>query len=106
MTLPRIVKLIREGAQLDDIQAAAGKLWLAYGGRELDRSGRIALAVQAYWRSRPGTDPYWNFLGKRGSCDSCGEAYAYENLAICPNCFSTYCYRHNRLCSCGHQALG
>ena len=106
MTPPHIVHLIREGATLNDLQATAGKLWLAYGGAQQDEGGAVAAAIEAYWRARPGNDPYWDFLGNRGSCVACGEVYKYENLAICPNCFKTYCYRHPRQCTCGHRTLG
>ena len=106
MALPRIVQLIRDGAKLDDLQAAAGKLWLGYGGKEQDEGGIVASAIEAYWRGRPGADPYWDFLENRGNCDSCREGHKFENLSICPNCFKTYCYRHNQTCSCGHKPLG
>ena len=106
MILPRIVHMVRKGASLGDLEATAGKLWLAYGGAELDRDGTVKQVIDAYWQGRPGADPYWDFLGTRGTCDHCGMGYKYENLMICPNCFKTYCYRHDRSCTCGHRALG
>lgn len=104
--LPRIVFLIREGGALNDLQAAAGKLWLMHGGKALDTDGAIAAAIDAYWRAQPGRDPYWDFLSERARCGTCGERYKYENLALCPNCFSATCHRHDRLCACGSTALG
>jgi hypothetical protein len=106
MALPRIVEILRAGAPLDDLKAAAAKLWLDYGGADLDADGSLRVAVDTYWQGRPGANPYWDFLGRRGTCASCGEVYKYENLAICPDCFSTYCYRHARQCRCGHTAVG
>ena len=106
MTLPRIVFLVRSGARLNDLQASAGKLWLQSGGAALDEDGSAVAAIEAYWRTRPGKDPYWDFLNTRGTCDACGESYKLENLAICPNCFKVTCHRHSRACACGHTALG
>jgi hypothetical protein len=106
MTLPAVVQMIREGVPLDDLQATAAKLWLDYGGDAMDDGGKVRAAVEAYWRSKRGSDPYWDFLEQRSSCNRCGETYKYENLSICPNCFNTYCYRHNAQCSCGHKPLG
>lgn len=103
---PRIVALVREGAALSDLQAAAGKLWLDHGGAASDEGGVMASTIEAYWRAKPGRDPYWDFLGERASCDACGESYKYENLAICPNCFRATCHRHDRRCRCGHDTLG
>ena len=104
--LPRIVQMIRDGEPLDDLSAAAGKLWLSYGGKETDEGGVVSAAIDAYWRGQPGKDPYWDFLSNRTDCDACGETYKLENLSICPNCFKTYCYRHDRTCGCGHKTLG
>ena len=106
MILPGIAHMARKGALLDDLQATAGKLWLAHGGAELDHDGTVRRAIDAYWLGRPGADPYWDFLGTRGTCENCGVGYKYENLAICPNCFKTYCYHHGRNCICGHTTLG
>ena len=104
--LPRIVHMIRDGEPLDDLKAAAGQLWLAHGGEAHDADGAIAAVIALYWKMRPGKDPYWDFLSLRGRCSRCGESYKLENLAICPNCFKTSCYRHERACACGHTALG
>lgn len=104
MPEPRIVQLLRSGAALSQIQGLAAKLWLAAGGADPD--GRLAAAVDAYWKSQPGADPYWQALSERMNCAACGETYRLENTSICPNCFKTYCYKHERTCVCGHATLG
>jgi hypothetical protein len=106
MPTPRIVELIRIGATLSDLQATAGRLWLAYGGAKSDSDGAIAAAIAEHWRSRPGKDPYWDFLAKHTTCSACGETRRYEDLSICPNCFNTYCFFHNPQCVCGFVILG
>ena len=105
-TLPRIAELARSGAELSDVQAIAGKLWLANGGAALDEDGAIAATIAAYWKAQPGADPYWDALDTRTSCDACGETYKLENLSICPNCFSLACHNHDRACACGHMRVG
>jgi len=70
---PSIVHLIREGVPLTDLQAAAGKLWLACAGKELDQRGALAAVIEAYCCTRPVAEPYWGFLGNRGRCANCGE---------------------------------
>ena len=106
MELPEIVHMARGGRPLNSLQASAGKLWLDYGGAEFDQGGAVHRAVEAHWNSCGGDDPYWDFLATRGTCTTCGETSKHENLAICPNCFATTCYRHGRACPCGHTALG
>jgi len=106
MDLPHIVALARKGAELDPLQATAGKLWLAGTGAALDEGGQLRRAVDAFWRCQPGADPYWAFMATRMDCDGCGEIFKVENLAICPNCFRTWCYRHDRTCRCGHTTVG
>lgn len=106
MTLPRIAELARSGAALTDLQAIAGKLWLANGGAAADEDGAIAAAIAAYWKAQPGADPYWEALDTRTTCDACGETFKLENLSICPNCFSLACYKHDRACACGHARVG
>ena len=106
LDLPQIVFLVRDGAKLNDLQACAGKLWLAEAGGKMDDVGAVRKAIDAYWTARPGADPYWDFLATRGNCSNCAETFKYENLAICPNCFKSYCYRESRACDCGHKALG
>lgn len=97
---PRIADLARGGAPLSDLQAVAGKLWLANGGA--DEDGVIAAAITAHWAATS----YWDALETRMSCDVCGERYKLENLSICPNCFSLGCPKHDRACSCGHARAG
>jgi hypothetical protein len=104
MKPPAVVDLVRQGAALDLLEAAAAKLWLAGGGADPD--GAIAASVEAFWRAQPGDDPYWAFLSQRMACDGCGDTSKIENLSICPNCFNTYCYRHGRDCECGHVTVG
>ncbi len=104
--VPAPIAKLRRGQALSDLEAAAAKLWLAYGGAEADRDGILRRAVKAHWASRTGRDPYWDFLATRDRCVTCGEGYTLENLAICPNCLKTYCYRHKRECPCGHVPLG
>lgn len=104
--LPQIVLLAREGATLSDLQACAGKLWLAEDAAKADNDGAVRSAIDAHWKTLPGADPYWDFLSTRGACSRCGETNKYENLAVCPNCFNTFCYREPRACDCGHVALG
>ena len=106
MPTPRIVELIRRRAKLSDLQAMAGRMWLAYGGAKLDSNGAIAAVIADYWRSRPGDDPYWDFLATRANCSSCGESRKYEDFLICPNCFKTYCFFHSQQCVCGFTLLG
>jgi hypothetical protein len=104
MQQPAIVKLAREGGDLSPLQAVAGQLWLAYGGDDAD--GAVARAIEAHWRAQGGSDPYRDCLSTRMACDGCGESYRLENLAVCPNCFNTYCHRHGRTCRCGWATLG
>ncbi|MEQ1617017.1 MAG: hypothetical protein ABL883_01575 [Terricaulis sp.] len=104
MSAPSIVRLAGEGATLSSIEAAAGKLWLAAGGEDVD--GSVRRAVEAFWRAQPGADPYWDFLSTRMDCDNCGERNRLENLSICPNCFNVYCSKHERKCACGHNLVG
>jgi hypothetical protein len=106
MELPGIAKLAREGVALTALQAMAGKLWLAAGGSSVDEDGAVLAAVDAFWRSQPGDDPYWDFLSTRMMCDACGETYKVENLGVCPNCYRTLCYRCGRDCRCGHAIVG
>lgn len=104
--LPRIASMARAGEALTSLQAVAGKLWLSYGGAELDVDGAIARAITAFWAGEGDGDPYWDYLDTAMNCAACGERYKLENLAICPNCFAVSCPRHDRDCSCGHQMLG
>ncbi|MBI1250704.1 MAG: hypothetical protein GC189_04445 [Alphaproteobacteria bacterium] len=107
MNPPRIVVLCREGATLDDVQAVAGKLWLNTPAAALeDVDGAVNKAIAAYWAALPGPDPYWDALAARMTCDACGESSKLENLSVCPNCFSAFCYRHGRNCPCGGETLG
>ena len=106
MKEPQIIARLREGAALSDISAAAARLWLETDGRDADPDGSLKEAVAAYWRECPGADPYWDFLYRRGYCAACGETYRFENLAICPNCLKTFCYRDNELCGCGFRPVG
>lgn len=106
MKHPQVIDTLREGAALDDLAAAAAQLWLGAEGQSADPDGSLRQAVAAYWRSRPGADPYWDFLGKRGACSTCGERYRFENLSICPNCLKTFCYRDKERCACGFKPVG
>lgn len=106
MAPPRIADLARSGAALSELQAIAGKLWLANGGDAEDQDGAIAAAIAAHWKAQPGADPYWDALDTRMPCDACGETFKLENLSVCPNCFSVSCYKHDRACSCGHTRVG
>ncbi len=58
------------------------------------------------WDGRPGDDPYWTFLGKRGTCRICATTYKHENLSVCPNCFATYCPAYKERCDFGHVPVG
>jgi hypothetical protein len=102
--MPAIVRLAREGVALTPLQAVAGKLWVAHSGADAD--GAATRAIEEYWRAAGGDDAYWRRMDERMSCNACGEVYKLENLAVCPNCFSVRCYRHDRLCTCGFAALG
>jgi hypothetical protein len=104
--LPRIALMARAGEPLSSLQAVAGKLWLGYGGDQLDEDGAIARAIGAFWAAEGDGDPYWDYLDNRFACDGCGESYKLENLAVCPNCFALRCHKHDRACSCGHTLLG
>jgi hypothetical protein len=104
MKHPSVVDLIREGAALSALQAVAAKLWLDAGGADPD--GAVARGIEAYWRSQPGADPYWDCLSRRMNCDACGETSRLENLAICPDCFKVFCYKHGSVCVCGCATLG
>jgi hypothetical protein len=103
VTAPAIVSLVREGAALTPIQAAAGRLWLGAGAGDIEDVRRV---IEDYWREHGGDGAYWALMSARMSCDACGETYKLENLSICPNCFRTRCYRHGRTCACGHEAVG
>lgn len=104
--LPKIVHMAYEGASLSDLEACAGKLWVDDDGGRQDADGAVRRAIEEHWNAKPGNDPYWDFLGTRGLCDQCGQSFKHENMAICPNCFRTHCYRETRNCSCGHVMLG
>lgn len=101
---PEVVRLVRTGAPLSGLQAVAAKLWFDAGGDDPD--GSLKAAVAAYWQAQPGGDPYWDFLSQPMDCDACGDTNRLENLAVCPNCFKTICYKHGRACTCGHSTLG
>ena len=91
---------------LDDLRATAARLWLAAHGEAIDPGGDLREAVRSYWSSRPGDDPYWDFLSNRDPCAACGEVFRYENLSICPNCLRTYCPAHRSRCGCGFDVVG
>lgn len=103
---PRILEMVRDGVRLNDLQATAAYLWLYRNREEFDADGSLAARIDTYWKARPGRDPYCDFLARRDTCRSCADTYRYENLSICPDCFATYCPRHNGLCSCGHKPVG
>lgn len=102
MKAPLIASLVRDGAALTPLQAAAGRLWLV--GK--DGAEDVRRAVEAYWADRGGDDAYWELMSSRMDCSACGEIYKLENLSICPNCYQTYCYRHGRTCCCGCDTVG
>ena len=104
--IPSVIRDLRAGRELDDLRAVAARLWLSAHGDAVDPDRSLREAVQAYWASRPGDDPYWAFLEDRGSCDACGESYRFENLSICPECLRTYCPRHRARCICGFDVVG
>jgi hypothetical protein len=47
--------------------------------------------LEARWEENPTW--YEEALRERTDCDVCGERYMLENLTICTNCLSLYCYR-------------
>lgn len=61
---------------------------------------------------------YDDLLMKRDPCDLCGETYLVENLSLCCECMSTYCWscaeriskgkapNGNRLHVCGGEIVG
>ena len=106
MSLPQIYYILKRQQSLNDIQATAGELWIGFDGKEHDHDGSLYGVVKAHWARKEVHDAYGDFLAKRGTCDNCAETYRFENLSFCPNCFKTYCYRHDRICECGHKTLG
>jgi len=99
--------MLCDGAALSPLQAVAGRLWLQGRG---DENGAMQRTLDAYWSARPvkesGDDPYEDVLTTRMACSACTETFRLENLAVCPNCFSGYCYRHGRACACGFTTVG
>ena len=103
---PSILGLVQDAAPLDDLKATAAFLWFYHHGESFDPGHVLRDRVDAYWLARGGDGAYSEFLRKRGSCATCATTYKYENLSICPNCFSTYCPAHKAGCSCGHAPVG
>jgi len=70
--------------------------------------------LEARWKINPNW--YEEELGERTNCDECGARYMLENLTICTNCLSVYCFRcvpyspkaenGNVAHSCGGELVG
>lgn len=81
-------------------------VWNGYQKDNLDHPKVIDEFVTASFEKMGGKKWYDTFLRKREKCSVCFKTFKIENLSVCPQCKSWYCYRCDPDCPCETGVVG
>jgi hypothetical protein len=98
------------------LDLVALRCWLHSDGGKRDGASPLLKEYASSARSVQPDNWLDDYLDVREHCNSCGESYRFENIALCPNCHGVRCYRcasstltasnGNSSCECGGEYVG
>ncbi len=90
--------------------------WCNSKGAKSEGISKMLAAYLEVCREGLPKDWIYAYIDERGNCSFCGESYRIDNMSVCTNCKSTYCWRcvggrtkhpnGNPACACDGELVG